>query len=96
MQYQDVVTFLHEFGHLMHAVLAGQQQWGFDKGSICISDLAAGHNALLAFCELSRRRGSPHGVHPIRLCQNCVKTTSVESNGVLLERKADSPSCCVY
>jgi thimet oligopeptidase len=27
MDYNDVVTFLHEFGHLMHHILGGQQQW---------------------------------------------------------------------
>ncbi|HTZ60204.1 MAG TPA: M3 family metallopeptidase [Acidobacteriaceae bacterium] len=32
MQYSDVVTFLHEFGHLMHAILGGQQQWAGISG----------------------------------------------------------------
>lgn len=27
MNYGDVVTFFHEFGHLMHHILGGQQQW---------------------------------------------------------------------
>jgi thimet oligopeptidase len=27
MQYADVVTFFHEFGHMMHAVLGSHQEW---------------------------------------------------------------------
>jgi thimet oligopeptidase len=27
MQYNDVVTFFHEFGHLMHAILGGHTEW---------------------------------------------------------------------
>ena len=32
MGYEEVVTFFHEFGHLMHYVLAGQQPWAGISG----------------------------------------------------------------
>jgi len=32
MQYHDVVTYFHEFGHLMHAILGGQTQWAGISG----------------------------------------------------------------
>jgi thimet oligopeptidase len=32
MSYDDVVTFFHEFGHLMHHILGGQQRWAGISG----------------------------------------------------------------
>lgn len=40
MGYQDTVTFFHEFGHLMHHILGGQQRWAGISGVTMEADFA--------------------------------------------------------
>jgi thimet oligopeptidase len=40
MDYGDAVTFFHEFGHLMHHILGGQQRWAGISGITMESDFA--------------------------------------------------------
>ena len=35
MEYDDVTTFFHEFGHLMHHMLSGHQEWSIFSGVNC-------------------------------------------------------------
>lgn len=47
MQYSDVVTFFHEFGHLMHAILGGQQQWAGISGITTENDFVEAPSQML-------------------------------------------------
>lgn len=47
MEYSDVVTFFHEFGHLMHHVLGGQQQWAGISGISMESDFVEAPSQML-------------------------------------------------
>src|SRR6266566_3119419 len=47
MEYADVVTFFHEFGHLMHWILGGQQQWAGISGITMESDFAEAPSQML-------------------------------------------------
>jgi len=47
LEYEDVVTFLHEFGHLMHWILAGDQQWAGISGISMESDFAEAPSQML-------------------------------------------------
>lgn len=47
MTYDDVQTFFHEFGHLMHHILGGQQQWAGISGISMESDFAEAPSQML-------------------------------------------------
>lgn len=47
MEYGDVETFFHEFGHLMHHILGGQQQWAGISGITMEADFAEAPSQML-------------------------------------------------
>jgi thimet oligopeptidase len=47
MQYSDVVTFFHEFGHLMHAILGGQGEWSTTSGTSTETDFVEAPSQML-------------------------------------------------
>jgi thimet oligopeptidase len=47
MDYDDVVTFFHEFGHLMHHILGGQQQWAGISGITMEADFGEAPSQML-------------------------------------------------
>lgn len=47
MQYDDVVTFFHEFGHLMHNILGGQQAWSGITGFSTETDFVEAPSQML-------------------------------------------------
>jgi thimet oligopeptidase len=47
MEYGDVETFFHEFGHLMHHILGGQQEWAGISGISMESDFVEAPSQML-------------------------------------------------
>jgi len=47
MEFGDVETFFHEFGHLMHMILGGQQQWAGIAGISMESDFVEAPSQML-------------------------------------------------
>jgi thimet oligopeptidase len=47
MEYGDVQTFFHEFGHLMHGILGGQQPWAGISGITMESDFVEAPSQML-------------------------------------------------
>ncbi len=47
MEYGDTVTFFHEFGHLMHWILGGQQQWAGISGITMEGDFVEAPSQML-------------------------------------------------
>ncbi len=61
MDYGDVKTFFHEFGHLMHHILGGQQQWAGITGISMESDFVEA-----PFADARRMDSQPAGSGEIR------------------------------
>ena len=47
MQFSDVVTFFHEFGHMMHEVLGGKQHWAGQSGITTEGDFVEAPSQML-------------------------------------------------
>jgi thimet oligopeptidase len=47
MDYSDVIVFFHEFGHLMHHILGGQQQWAGISGISMEADFGEAPSQML-------------------------------------------------
>jgi thimet oligopeptidase len=47
MDYGDVVTFFHEFGHLVHQILSGKQQWSGVSGISMEADFGEAPSQML-------------------------------------------------
>src|SRR5262249_32438245 len=47
MEFGDVETFFHEFGHLMHMILGGQQQWAGIAGISMEADFVEAPSQML-------------------------------------------------
>jgi len=47
MQYSDVVTYFHEFGHMMHEVLGGKQRWAGQSGITTEGDFVEAPSQML-------------------------------------------------
>jgi thimet oligopeptidase len=47
MEYGDVVTFFHEFGHLVHWIVTGRQQWAGTSGISMEGDFAEAPSQML-------------------------------------------------
>ncbi len=55
MEYDDVQTFFHEFGHLMHMILGGQQRWAGISGITMESDFVEAPSQMLEELCAARR-----------------------------------------
>jgi len=47
LRYEDVVTFFHEFGHLMHQILGGNQRWSGISGTNVEGDFVEAPSEML-------------------------------------------------
>ena len=77
MQYGDVVVFLHEFGHLMHHVIGGQNRFAGEGGFFVEGDFVEAPSQMLEefFHDYGdRHSASPATTRPARCCRmSCMR-----------------------
>ena len=83
MQYSDVVTYFHEFGHLMHAILGGQTEWAGLSGFATEGDFVEVPSQMLEeffrderLLQSFARHYQTGDVLPAKLIQNLKRASS--------------------
>ena len=90
MEHQQVVTFFHEMGHLLHHILGGQQDWASQSGietewdfvetpSQLLEEWAWRHDTLSKLPQQRRTTSLERHVDGLKLLQNSGKRSTLNN-----------------